>query len=183
VRLVIESFFFILLSCIFQFAPLYLIFEEFNLQKQRRSEKKAFGQLCQEPQLTCEKRLQLVELFKKRRQLDVRWKALQKLRADYYLWDQIMENMPQLILLTIITNGKDSKNIIGRVSLMLTFLTWGWQRFQGYICTVEGSLRSSSRIRLCCFVGSCTYIIILGVIKGRLCLCLFIHMSIPYQDE
>ena len=33
------------------------------------------------------------------------------------------------------------------------------------------------------FVGSCTYIIILRVIKGRLYLCLFIHMSKPYLDE
>jgi hypothetical protein len=171
VRLVIASFFFILLSCIFQFAPLYLIFEDFNLQEQRRSEKKAFGKLCQEPQFTCEKRLQLVELFKKRRQLDVRWKALQKLRADYYLWDQIMENMPQLILLIIITNGRDfERNKMGGASLILTIFTWGWQRFLGYICTVEGSLSSKfiSRLLLLFCFGPPFLFYYLALVQGLL---------------
>jgi hypothetical protein len=137
VYLIIGSVLLCLLSCIFQLAPLYLILEDFNFQKERRCEKVTFSHLCQDPGLTCEKRRKLVETYKKRRQLDVHWKAFQKLRADYYLWDQIMENFPQLILFMNITNANDFKNIIGPASLMLTLYLWAWQRFLGYTCTVE----------------------------------------------
>jgi hypothetical protein len=151
VYLIIASLFFSLLSFICQFAPFHLLIADFNLQKKRHNEKKAFSQLCKNPPNTCEKIRQLVETFKKRRQLDGHWKKLQKKRADYYLLDQIMENLPQLILLILITNTQETENTVGMFSLLLALSLWTWQRFLGYTCTVEGPLMFSGPSHLVAF--------------------------------
>jgi hypothetical protein len=151
VCLIIPSFFFVLLSCICQFAPFHLLIEDFNLQKKRHNLNKEFSHLSINPPHTYEKIRQLVETFKKRRQLDVHWKALQNLRADYYLWDQIMENFPQLILLILITNTQDTGNTVGIFSILLALSLWTWQRYLGYTCTVEGPLMLSGPSDLVAF--------------------------------
>jgi hypothetical protein len=119
-------------------APLHMLYQDFYLKKQRRKKNVVFSQLCNVSVMNNTARKKLLNAYKECKALETQWKKHQKMRASYLYWDLMLENLPQLILLTILAGSKEMKDVADPPIFLVITLSWTWQRFSGHLCTIEG---------------------------------------------
>jgi len=119
-------------------APLHMLYQDFYLKKQRRKKNVIFSQLCNVSVMDKTARKKLLNAYKECKALETQWKEHQKMRACYLYWDLMLENLPQLLLLTILAGSKEMKGVVDPPIFLVITLSWSWQRFSGHLCTIEG---------------------------------------------
>ncbi len=162
----------IFLSFIFPMAPLHMVYQDFYLEKQRRKKNVTFSQLCNEPLTNKTARKKLLNAYKECKALETQWKKHQKMRASYLYWDLMLENLPQLILLTILAGSKEMKGVVDPPTFLVITLSWTWQRYSSHLCTIEGPVSLKGK----------------ALLFGRICMEIWfrfvalLHLFSPFYD-